>query len=206
MGGTTADALVHLQNVSCERGDRWLFRGLNLTVSPGNCVRLLGANGAGKTTCLRGIAGLHSRLEGSVDCHPSRLFLGHRAGISGQLTVGENLAFRAALAGFGKPDSVQVNHALSAVALSRSIDSPVWQLSAGQQRRVSLALLYLSPSAELWILDEPFTSLDTDGSLQLSARLAEHCSEGGGVLLTSHQPPPELTCESVSLPALGKAA
>lgn len=206
MTGNTADALVHLHNVGCERGDRRLFRGLSLTVRRGGCVRLLGDNGAGKTTCLRGIAGLHSRLEGRVDCHPSRLFLGHRAGISGQLTVAENLIFRAALAGLGKPDPDQIRSALSAVSLGLSADAPVWQLSAGQQRRVSLGLLYLTPGAALWILDEPFTSLDSDGSLQLSARLAEHCEQGGGVLLTSHQPPPELACETVSLTAAGKAA
>jgi len=71
------------------------------------------------------------------------------------------------------------------VGLKGFEDVPCHTLSAGQQRRVALARLYL-PGPPLWILDEPFTALDKQGVVQLEAHLAQHCEQGGLVVLTTH--------------------
>jgi heme exporter protein A len=67
---------------------------------------------------------------------------------------------------------------------------PVAQLSAGQQRRVALARLWLSP-ASVWILDEPLTAIDKGGVEKLMARFAAHADNGGSVILTTHQDLPD---------------
>ena len=66
-------------------------------------------------------------------------------------------------------------------------DVPMGTLSAGQRRRLALCRL-LTGRATLWVLDEPFSSLDADGARTLYTVLDEHLSSGGSVVLTSHHP------------------
>ena len=84
-----------------------------------------------------------------------------------------------------RPSDTLTLQALAAVGLRGFEDVPCHTLSAGQQRRVALARLYLD-APPLWILDEPFTALDKQGVAQLEAHLAEHCERGGLVVLTTH--------------------
>ncbi|MNV53249.1 Cytochrome c biogenesis ATP-binding export protein CcmA [compost metagenome] len=111
------------------------------------------------------------------------LWIGHAAGIKDLLTAEENLTWLCAL---HQPASREtIWNALAAVGLRGFEDVPCHTLSAGQQRRVALARLYLA-SPPLWILDEPFTALDKQGVAQLEAHLASHCEQGGTVVLTTH--------------------
>lgn len=187
--------MLEALDLCCERHDSPLFSGLSLTVLPGELVQVTGGNGAGKTTLLRLLAGLTSPDSGEVrwqgeplaavreTFHSQLLWLGHQPGIKARLTARENLGFYHP----ANPDA-----ALRLLGLEGDEDRPVGQLSAGQQRRVALARLWLSP-APLWILDEPFTAIDAAGVALLTRRLEQHAREGGAAILTTHQPLQGLT-------------
>lgn len=179
------EALLEARGLRMERGGRVLFEDLSLNLAPGEIVHLRGANGAGKTTLLRVLTGL-SRFgfDGEVRREGPPLFIGHQAAVKALLTPRENLRWHPSGESFG--DGGAVDEALDAVGLFGYEDVPVAQLSAGQQRRVNLARLYLSQRA-LWILDEPFTAIDVQGVARLQERFLHHAGSGGAVLLTSHQ-------------------
>lgn len=190
----TAIPLLELCNLGCERDERLLFSGLGLQVFAGDVIQIGGPNGAGKTTLLRAIAGISTDFHGQIlyagqplteaawEFAGDSLYLGHLPGIKKALTPTENLAWYKAQSGA----LVDINEALAAVGLSGYEDSPCYQLSAGQLRRVALARLHLS-RARIWILDEPFTAIDKLGVSQLESLIARHSARGGTVILTSHQ-------------------
>lgn len=159
-------------------------------------MQIEGANGAGKTSLLRILTGLSRADEGEV-CwqqqsiyrqreayHASLLYLGHQPGVKAILTPLENLSFY-----HGDCPQVLLWQALEQVDLIGYEDVPVAQLSAGQQRRVALARLWLT-RAPLWILDEPLTAIDRAGVETLMALFIRHTAQGGVVILTTHQPLP----------------
>lgn len=187
----------HLQAVglACERDWRMLFEHLELQVTAGDMLQISGPNGSGKTSLLRLLAGLMQPTQGQIllngkplaeqgaELARSLVWIGHAAGIKDLLTPEENLTWLCAL---HRPASREaIWRALEAVGLRGFEDVPCHTLSAGQQRRVALARLYLD-SPPLWILDEPFTALDKQGVAQLEAHLARHCEQGGMVVLTTH--------------------
>jgi len=189
--------VLELRGVRCERDDRVLFEDLDLCLAAGAAVQLRGANGTGKTTLLRCIAGLHPDHDGEIRVGSGTpgggmLFIGHRPGISAALTAGENLAWYQQLSGCRR-DPQALSTALARVGLAGWEDVPCVQMSAGQQRRVALARLAL-PTAEvpLWLLDEPFTALDDAGLELVNSLMAERLAAGGALLFTTHQPAPEL--------------
>ncbi|MDQ2077849.1 cytochrome c biogenesis heme-transporting ATPase CcmA [Marinimicrobium sp. ABcell2] len=188
--------LLELRQLSCERDERPLFSDLNLSCGPGEAVQILGPNGSGKTTLLRTLAGLCREYRGQIlwcgepvsrvgwDYRHNILFIGHRPGIKTALTPRENLAWYSALTDHASRDAIDT--ALGRAGLPGYEDIPCAQLSAGQLRRVALARLHLS-RARVWILDEPFTAIDKSGVAELEALMASHTSNGGLVMLSSHQ-------------------
>lgn len=204
--------LLEARQIHCERDDRPLFSGLDLAVRSGELWRIAGPNGAGKTTLLRILAGLNSAFEGELlwrgeTMHQVRplyqsnlLFMGHEAGVTPSLTAYENLAGWLAMRGPVEPE--RVNGALADAGLAGYEDLPAAQLSAGQQRRVALARLYLS-SAPLWILDEAFTAVDREAVDQLETLLSNRARAGGAVILTTHH---RLELDDVRTLTLGEAA
>ncbi|MGV8924680.1 MAG: cytochrome c biogenesis heme-transporting ATPase CcmA [Ewingella sp.] len=183
-------------NLRCVRDERTLFSGLSFTLEPGEMVQVAGQNGAGKTSLLRILAGLSSPDAGEVRWqgentrrqrdvfHQQLLFLGHQPGIKNVLTAYENLAFYQSVD--GKVDADAIYQALEHVGLPGYEDVTVAQMSAGQQRRVALARLWLT-RAPLWILDEPLTAIDKQGVATLIDLFEQHSSRGGMLLLTTHQ-------------------
>lgn len=188
---------LQARDLACLRGERLLFKQLNLDLQPGQILQIEGPNGAGKTSLLRILAGLMQPWEGevfyagqSIQRERSRFlsdlaWLGHHSGIKADLSPRENLRFTQTL--LGTRDDSAIDYALSIVGLSSHAEQPCRQLSAGQNRRAALARLILSP-APLWILDEPFTALDRFAIAELEARFVAHAAQGGMIVLTTHQP------------------
>ncbi|MGJ0516782.1 MAG: cytochrome c biogenesis heme-transporting ATPase CcmA [Methylomicrobium sp.] len=179
-------------DLSCIRDDRVLFDALNFTVHAGQVLLLEGKNGSGKTSLLRILCGFREADAGRVlwcgeDIDDSRYYMdmayvGHLDGIKKELTVLENLNVSLAL---GRPGRFSIADALEKVHLTGYDDVPAQSLSAGQKRRLSLARLLITGN-RLWILDEPFTSLDKAGIALIESLMREHCAEGGMIVLTSH--------------------
>jgi heme exporter protein A len=183
------------ENLACARGDRTVFDGLNFRVSAGQALAVEGANGAGKTSLLRLIAGFLTPAAGRIvvkttagenDDAEERGktigWLGHQDGLKPQLSVREQLDFFAGLYG-NKADSA----VLEQVGLARQADLPCRYLSAGQKRRLALARL-LACKRPLWLLDEPFAALDASGQRLIAHLMARHCGEGGLIIAATHEP------------------
>lgn len=200
---------LQIDRVCCWRGDRRLFSNVCHTLGRGELVQLEGENGAGKTSLLRIVAGLSNPEEGDVlwqkksiydqkDIYnQAMLYVGHKPGLKDVLTAHENLAFyqRATAVAF-KPEKIP--QALEEIGLRGYEHTPVNQLSAGQQRRVALARLYLT-QASIWLLDEPFTAIDKQGVSKLVKHFQAHCESGGIVLFTSHQSVNDAVIKRISL-------
>jgi heme exporter protein A len=195
---TLQQPLLQFSQLGCTRDGRELFCDIDFSINAGDIVQIEGPNGTGKTTLLRALTGLFPDYDGDIlwqgesisrvnyEFLSQLLFIGHLPGIKKTLTPRENLRFLGHLN--GQCDLEQIDDALAQVGLYGYEDMAGYQLSAGQNRRVALARLYLS-DALVWVLDEPYTALDTQGVAKLEALFAEHVSQGGCVIMTSHQPP-----------------
>lgn len=195
--------IFNAHQLSCVRQDRILFTGIDITLMPGDILQIAGRNGAGKSSLLRILAGLSQPHEGQLfyqqtalaqcaDAYAADLcFIGHLSGIQGQLTALENLQFWRAAWQLQPADDWQL---LAQLGLAGLEDIPCQHLSAGQQRRVSLARLWLT-RATIWILDEPFTALDQSAITVLQQHFQQHCQAGGAIILTTHQPLPLLAAQ-----------
>jgi heme exporter protein A len=180
------------EDLSCIRDDRELFTGLGFTVNPRQVLLLEGNNGSGKTSLLRIVCGFRAPDTGTVkwcgeaipqsQYYSDMAYVGHMDGIKKELTVLENLKLSLALGQSGK---LTIPQALDKVQLRGYEDTLIQALSAGQKRRLSLARLLITHNV-LWILDEPFTSLDKQGIELIESLIAEHCTNGGMIVMTSH--------------------
>ena len=187
--------LLHVENMSLRRGGHSVITGLTVSAAGGEALVLTGRNGAGKSSLLRALAGLLRPESGTVSwcgqdiaaepaAHARRLrWIGHLDAAKPSLTVRENLRFAARLLGGA------VQPALDAMALNAVADLPARALSSGQQRRLALARLALSPAA-LWLLDEPTVGLDAASVARLAPLLAAHRAAGGIVVAATHLPLP----------------
>jgi heme exporter protein A len=184
--------------LSGSRGERQLFSDISVTVKPGTLLAVVGANGSGKTSFLRMLCGLFSPDRGAIlwqgkdirqlkELYTAQLtYIGHLNGIKDELTPVENLKVSACLAGDESSGAI-VQEALEAVGLGRSVHRLSTRvLSQGQKRRVALARLWLS-TRPLWLLDEPFAALDVAATSYLTQRLQSHLSNGGMVVVATHQ-------------------
>ena len=179
-------------DLSCVRDDRVLFSDLNFRVQSGQILLLEGKNGSGKTSLLRILCGFREPDAGQVNWgdeaindsayYADMAYVGHLDGIKKELTVLENLKVSLAL---GVAGDYSIAEALKKVHLQGYDDALVQSLSAGQKRRLSLARLLITHNI-LWILDEPFTSLDKQGIVLIESLMMEHCAKGGMIVLTSH--------------------
>jgi heme exporter protein A len=182
-------------DLHCIRGDRELFSGLSFELRPGDSLHISGANGSGKTSLLRILAGLHIPEAGDIQweghsilrARPHFLrnvqYVGHLGGIKAELSPLENMRYFAALA--LQPPQAVTDSIIERLGLAGFEHEPAYRLSSGQRRRIALSRLLLNP-AKLWILDEPFTALDARGC-ELLVQLVDAQLQGGGmVTFASH--------------------
>lgn len=184
--------------LACERSGRRLFSGISIALAAGVLARVRGPNGSGKTSLLRILAGLTRPAEGEVrwrgaaigelaeDYGAEMLFIGHAPAVKGELTVAENLAYALRLSGIAASGEER-RAALERLGIGAQAALPARVLSEGQRRRVALARLALAARLPLWLLDEPFASLDDDGIGCVRDLLAAHLARGGMAVLTTHQ-------------------
>jgi heme exporter protein A len=178
--------------LSCIRDDRVLFEQLDFTLVSGQVLLLEGKNGSGKTSLLRILCGFREPDAGEIrwcvdevkdsQFYAQMAYVGHLDGVKKELTALENLKVSLALSSVGR---YSIEGALAKVHLTGYDDVLVQALSAGQKRRLSLARLLITENV-LWILDEPFTSLDKQGIALIETLMTEHCANGGMIVLTSH--------------------
>jgi len=190
----TAKTTLSATGLALVRGDRCLFEDVDLALQPGELLVLSGANGCGKTSLLKGIAGLLEFEAGEVcwkgspvrddrhDFHASFVWLADKVGLKADLTPLENLYFESGLRPQADTDLTTLMQRLKIERLGRL---PLRSLSAGQQRRVALARLLLTDAA-LWLLDEPFTNLDREGRNLVTDLVHEHLGKGGLCIIAAH--------------------
>lgn len=178
--------MLEARGLGCVRDGRSLFEDLSFSVEAGQLWLVRGANGSGKTSLLRILAGLSPAEEGELvwsEEGESVLWVGHRVAVSAGLTARENLEFMAALEG---EDAGIAAEALEAVGLEGFAETRAGRLSEGQVRRIALARL-ASSTRRLWLLDEPLTSLDETSTRWFEAQLLRQLERGGAVVMATHR-------------------
>jgi heme exporter protein A len=181
------------RGVRCVRGGREVFSGLDFETSSGETLAVTGANGAGKTSLLRMIAGLLTIADGTVGLEggeseltlPEQAhYLGHRDALKPALSVLENLTFWRDFLGGEQSSATET---LATVGLDHTANLPAAYLSAGQRRRLSIARL-LVVRRPIWLLDEPTSALDAAGQSGFATLMQDHLARGGLIVAATHAP------------------
>ncbi len=187
--------MIAVDGLTLSRGERVLFRDLSFSAVSGEVLALTGANGAGKTSLLRALAGFLRPDAGTVafaDVDPAEArtkhlhWLGHLDGLKGARRAREELAFQAQWLGAGA-DGVAA--AVDVLALEPLLDLEVRQLSAGQRRRLAFARL-IAVQRPIWLLDEPLSPLDARWRAALGLLMQAHVERGGTIIAAVHDPLP----------------
>ena len=187
--------MLSVSGLTISRGERVLIRDLTFGVGSGEVVALTGANGAGKTSLLRALAGFLRPDTGTIayegaDLHEARRqhlhWQGPLDGLKSARRAGDELAFQARYAG---ADADGIAAAIDLLALTPLLDLEVRQLSAGQKRRLALARLIAAPRP-LWLLDEPLSPLDARWRAVMGTLIQAHVDKGGAVIAAVHDPLP----------------
>ena len=183
-----------VSDLTCQRGYNELFSNLSFELNSGEILRVSGANGSGKTSLLKILAGLNTAESGSLSINNNKvgscdyqsdiIYLGHLPALSPELHCKENLDYLTQLS--TSNSNQPLDDALTNVGLKNFEYEYAANLSAGQKRRVVLSALFITQS-KVWLLDEPFTALDADGINVIEAQIAKHCHDGGICVLTTHQ-------------------
>lgn len=187
--------MLTVSALTVSRGERTLFRDLSFDLAAGEALALTGANGAGKTSLLRALAGFIRPDAGTIafadtDAGEARTkhlhWLGHLDGLKTGRRAREELVFQARWSG---ADAVGIAAAVDVLALEPLLDLEVRKLSAGQRRRLAFARLIATPRP-LWLLDEPFAPLDARWRAALGLLMQAHLDRGGAILAAVHDPLP----------------
>ena len=187
------DICLKIENLALQRGERLLVRNLSFELNAGDAIELRGANGTGKTTLLRAIAGLHTQkfgkiiLSGNDDFENKDylMFLGHSDAIKSNETIKHQLKFWADF--FGATQDI-IDKSVARLNIERILPLMGANLSAGQRRRVAIVRLLIA-GRPLWLLDEPFAPLDNLGRKILGEILDEHRNSGGMIIAAVHDAP-----------------
>lgn len=191
----TAEPKLEAVNLSCVRGERVLFNQLDLSISTGRCVHIVGANGSGKTSLLRIIASINSPDSGVITWSNEDIrnnsayleqlaYIGHLDGLKNELTAAENLSAHQKLNGVFSES--RVDQGLAQMGILECADLTANKLSFGQRRRLAFARL-LGTDYGLWVLDEPFTGIDAAGRQLIEQICLQHLQSNGMIILTNHQ-------------------
>ena len=166
-------------DLACRRGERMLFRGLSLALGPGEAVQISGANGIGKSSLLRILAGLLPAYAGKVECDATIGLIDERPALDPHLPLSRALGFWQRLDG-------PADNEMARLGLVGLDEVPIRYLSTGQKKRAALARL-IGQRAAVWLLDEPLNGLDQGAAALTQQLAAEHLAAGGICVIASHQ-------------------
>jgi heme exporter protein A len=176
--------VLSLDNITLERFFEPVFKPVSAQLNPGEILMVTGANGCGKTTLIRIIAGLLDASDGSMSLPDHSIaYVGHYLGLKDTLTVRENLQFYSRF--YATNTEYDIDASLERMQILPHADQPARSLSAGQRKRCALARLLFQPEA-LWLLDEPYANLDENGLELVDSLLREHQATGGMAVVVSH--------------------
>lgn len=178
----STDNHLIVEQLSCVRGDRMLFRDLDFRLEPGQAGLLTGLNGVGKSSLLRLISGLLEPFSGTVTAPESKSLCDDKLPLDEHLALGKALQFWANL---DHKATADVSASMEKAGLDHLAEVPLRYFSTGQRQRARLAHTYLT-DANLWLLDEPANGLDTTSAAQLGETLQVHLDSGGIILAASH--------------------
>ena len=174
-------ARLAASDLACRRGERLLFRALSFEATSGSAVHIAGANGIGKSSLIRILAGLLRPFAGTVESDGAMGLVDERLALDQNLSLGKALAFYEKLDGCRDP-----GRAFDLLQLGPLMDVPVRYLSTGQKKRAALARL-LNRNCPIWLLDEPLNGLDAQAVAIVETLVAQHCGSGGIAVVASHQ-------------------
>ncbi len=195
------NAALRIEKLAIMRGNRMVLRDFSFAAGSREIVWIKGANGSGKSTMLRSIAGLLPHLAGNCTIKGQLALSDEQTALDGDQTPDEALRFWAR---FDDADGNRIEKALIALDLVPLADIPIRFLSAGQKRRVALARLIAS-GADIWLLDEPYNALDQANVARLDTAISAHVARGGIALIASHIAPGIGVSQSISLDRSVKA-
>jgi heme exporter protein A len=179
----TRSFMLAASQISFERYFAPVFQPVTFDLKAGKLLLVTGANGCGKTTLIRVLAGILHPSSGKLENQASGMaYVGHYLAIKDDLSVIENLRFMRDFIGTSTRD---VDEVIREVGLGRVAEQLARTLSAGQRKRCALARLLLTRN-ELWLLDEPYSNLDQEGVELVDGMLGRHLDAGGGCILATH--------------------
>ncbi|AEV28130.1 ABC-type multidrug transport system, ATPase component [Sphaerochaeta pleomorpha str. Grapes] len=208
-----SDFALEVTNLVKEYGEKRAVKDLSFQVKKGEIFGLLGPNGAGKTTTLECIEGLRKQTSGDISVaginpqsHSGEFYntIGVQLQSSG---IPEMMTCREAIAFFGRYHGViPTDKLLIRLGLKEKLNAPYHTLSAGQQRRLSLAIAVVH-EPQILFLDEPTAGLDVQSRIALHAMIQEYKGQGRTVILATHDmAEAETLCDTIGIIVQGSLA
>ncbi len=192
---------IHYQgkDLTCVRGDRRVFVGVDFKASSGEMLVLKGHNGSGKSSLLRVMAGLITPRHGTlilddISCEQDPalhrkniVYAGHLAGLKPTMTLRENLLHYTRIVRTTELQENEIEQACEALTLSHLVDEQLRYFSQGQTHRAALLKLMMSRRA-IWLMDEPTVGLDAGSRSALAGIMQKHLDRGGIIIAATHDP------------------
>jgi len=183
--------LIEIENVSLLRNEKSVLKNISFEIKKSQALNLYGLNGSGKTSLLKIIIGMTEptsgfikNVSGDEDLFKKTIYIGHKYGIKGNLTVKENLSYT--LTDNSGNSQLIIKTVLETYKMTQHKSMLTKNLSHGQQKKVSLMKTLMTNSL-LWVIDEPYSALDDESINIFNSATKKYLEKGGSLIMTSHK-------------------